>query len=357
MKKNQAPNKPLYAKNKRLKKAISSESIPSTITSLSATTVINSSTLAPIPDKLKISSVPIAISNSSISSILTSSPQSTNEAPSLRLFQLAPALSFHEFETHIPKWSAEINYKGFIKVKVVNTCTIDYFLFALWVLDKMYPAFLNLLPVIELSDILKKIINNIDLLNWNTARHLWIVEIMKYSKEPRNLRISLFGSEYDMFIKYLLIYQLHDVKQICTVSCLYNNKKISTTREVLMFKKSKDKVILNNFHLTSCQICRKEIQFELEFVYKPNIIFVESPGNLFIDEIPGSIQIGNDNFRLFCTTLHRSKHFIGVFEFDGIKYIVDDLHNKAFLMPLPNSNIIKDNYYKIFTGTSLYFKV
>ena len=122
-------------------------------------------------------------------------------------------------------------------IRVVNTCTIDYFLFALWSLQKKLPTFVNNLPAIELSVTLKEIIKCINLLKWNDAREFWIVHVMKYNRIHTNGSISLFGSEYDMFIKFLMPFQLHNLIQICKDGCLDSKKILFKERDLLIFKK------------------------------------------------------------------------------------------------------------------------
>ena len=344
MSKKQAPNYPHFIKNKRMKKK------DATTTTDSASTFFISATT-----KLTSSVSNTSITSSTTTNISASTSLSLLDSISSNNPALTSTSSFQEFQAHIPKWSAEITYKGINNIKVVNTCTIDYFLLALWSLESRH-SFLKNLTLLEPTAILKEIIANIDKLNWNRARELWIVDIMKYAKNPTSSSISLFGSEYEMFVKYLLIYQIHDAVQICDHTCLFSNKIISRAREILMLTKKNNQVMLNTFYSKTCKRCKKEIKLEFQFVNNPNILFVDSPGNLFIDEIPENIVIGINNFRLFCTTLHKRNHFIGIFEFEGQKYTVDDLHKDALLLPALNSSINRSGYYNIFTGTSLYYK-
>ena len=56
-----------------------------------------------------------------------------------------------------------------MKVKVVNTWTMDYFLFALWVLHRK-PMFLSSVSNLQPTATIKTIIGKIEKLEWNTAR-------------------------------------------------------------------------------------------------------------------------------------------------------------------------------------------
>ena len=245
----------------------------------------------------------------------------------INTYQTPIDLSLQEFEKHIPKWCAIINYKGVENIRVVNTCTIDYFLFALWSLQKKLPTFVNNLPAIELLVSLKEIINSINLLKWNDAREFWIVHVMKYNRIPTNGSISLFGSEYDMFIKYLMPYQLHNLIQICSDGCLISKKILfKKERDLLIFKKINGETKLHTFNTEkSCNKCKKDIKPEFRFLNKPNFVIIELPGDIYIDEIPPLLKIESRSFRWFCTSLNKRNHFIAVYDLDGNKYIIDDM--------------------------------
>jgi hypothetical protein len=57
-------------------------------------------------------------------------------------------------------------------IKVVNTCTIDNYLFAFWVMSQIVPNFLERLPPLEQTIAIKTIVNNIDTKDWNMAEKL-----------------------------------------------------------------------------------------------------------------------------------------------------------------------------------------
>ena len=66
-----------------------------------------------------------------------------------------------DFSEHLPKWGAKFSFRRSL-VNAVHTCTIDNYLFALWVLSK----------------IAIKLIEKIDSLQWDSARQLWYTDIM-----------------------------------------------------------------------------------------------------------------------------------------------------------------------------------
>ena len=60
---------------------------------------------------------------------------------------------------------------------------------------------------------------------------------MKLKVNPTDESLSMFGSEYDMFIKYLINFQEYKFIQKCSKNCSNDNKTINRTRDMLLFKK------------------------------------------------------------------------------------------------------------------------
>lgn len=274
---------------------------------------------------------------------------------------LSSVFSVPDFEAHIPKWGASIDYNGLKNVNVTNTCTIDYMLFALWVLHRQVPNFINTLPQLEITVTIKKIIENIQEQKWNLARQLWIVDIMKYKEKPIRNTISMFGSESEMFLKYIGIYQKHNLKQICTLNCEYTNKIINKDNYYIFFEQKNGKLQLHSYSYKKCKKCKKQILLEYEFVNNPNMLLIQTASsNVKISEIPQIIRINDNNFRVMCVTLHKDNHFIGVFELNGKRYVVDDLVQGVYELPSLETLPAKrtNNFYRyhtLDTATSIYY--
>jgi hypothetical protein len=87
------------------------------------------------------------------------------------------------FNAHIPIWGGQFTFQK-KKLNVTNTCTIDNYLFAFWVLKKIIPYFEKRLPQQSIQSIneqsiqLKEIISNIKNKNWYGARQIWYTKIM-----------------------------------------------------------------------------------------------------------------------------------------------------------------------------------
>ena len=125
-----------------------------------------------------------------------------------QLFEEQNSINIQEIKDHVPQWGGKINYQN-RKVQVFNTCTIDYFLFALWLQYKLLPNFLSMLPDIEETVVIKNIIQLINSKNWNKAKEIWINDMMQYKEKPIRNSISMFGSENEHFFKYLSEFQTH----------------------------------------------------------------------------------------------------------------------------------------------------
>ena len=121
-------------------------------------------------------------------------------------------LSIVEFKDHVPKpkWGAIIEYNT-NRVSVSNTCPIDYYLFAIWVLSKININLLDDLTNFPNTELLIDIIYNIENFNWDLARKIWIVNIMNLHQRTSRRTISLFGSEYGRFFQFIGYFQKYDL--------------------------------------------------------------------------------------------------------------------------------------------------
>ncbi len=118
------------------------------------------------------------------------------------------ALSLKEFKSHVPEWGGHIRFhENYITLS--NTCTIDYYLFSLWVMNKQNMSIFEEFKSFDSNKykLIKSITSNIEQNNWNKAKELWILKIMNYDiSYIDNNDISLFGSEDLMFFQYFSKY-------------------------------------------------------------------------------------------------------------------------------------------------------
>lgn len=392
-------NKPRYVKNKRTKKEYSSSSDSESSNSSIKTTRSTSSsesdcslsddesaheknnesisgqTSTPQPHS---SLTPLLLSSTSQSRSYSSppttpilQPQSSPDylkpkpKPEITLmhqqptFPIVPVVddSIPQFTAHKPNWSAIVNFDGRI-IKLENTCSIDNYLFALWVLSKIVDF--RRMPNLEHTPVLKDIISKIDDLEWDKAREVWVKNIMKWSPGRQN-KLCLYGSEFSRFIKYLHEYQRHELIQLCVTSCILNgNTIIRRDSEHIFFKRGPNNtVVLHSKYDEFCEKCGNLVICEINFINKPIWVFVQAD-SFKLNDLPKYILIKNVRYKFLCATLHKVNHFIGIFEINNNFYIADDLaKGVTFLPPIhqqnSNSRRNKPNYFTICTSNALYY--
>jgi hypothetical protein len=267
-----------------------------------------------------------------------------------------------DFKAHVPLWGGDIMYRN-KPVSVTNTCTIDYYLFSLWVLSKIVPNFIENLPNLKHRDKIIEIISNIESLNWNGAKELWILDVMKYNENVKNNTISLFGSEDNRFLQFLSEYQEHALIQSCNISCRENGKVIREDASKIFFKKSQNVIKLYSGYINYCKKCKKKITSQIRFKKNPSFIFIESMhSNIRFYQIPIYLTIAKIKYRLLCATVHKPGHFESIFNINEFLYLIDDLNQSTtYLTKLNSSQSIDKNDNLIFESLKvtvcLYFKM
>jgi hypothetical protein len=122
------------------------------------------------------------------------------------------------------------------QINVINTCPIDYYLFALWELSQIVSELLEKLTQLDQTVTIKTIINNIEIKNWNLARQNGYTLIMKKDLNT-NHKINFFGEVEVFFLKYIYAYQTHSLLQKCKTNCIYNgNLIISDNSAILAYR-------------------------------------------------------------------------------------------------------------------------
>lgn len=91
------------------------------------------------------------------------------------------------FVSRIPKWGGIFVDKNNnnTSISLTNTCTIDYFLLALWTTWKLSKNWdLSTQPFAQINSNIQNIINSIENLEWDRAKSIWIRDIVvKYKIE------------------------------------------------------------------------------------------------------------------------------------------------------------------------------
>jgi hypothetical protein len=263
-----------------------------------------------------------------------------------------------EIRDHIPQWGAIISYKNSKSVNVTNTCSIDYYLFAFWVLKKIDHNFFDNSIESDLTGLIKNIVKEIDENNWNSAKEIWINKVMKFNENPVNNTISLFGSEQARFLDFVYFFQKHRIVQFCNSNCNLNGYIIREDSESIFFNKINNQIILYSCFTEKCSNCNEEITTGIDFYLQNNFVFIESANNnIFISDLPKTIKIQNKTYRLLCCTVHSVGHFIGIFHLNDIFYVIDDLKNYKDSLRELNEFSNHQNLKKKSTTVSMYYLI
>jgi hypothetical protein len=288
------------------------------------------------------------------------------------LLHIPPDSLQMNFRSHIPQTSGFILYRG-IKTYVRDTCTIDYYLFAMWVLSKLIPTFTNDLPKLPLTQLLINIITHKDNLEWDMARQIWIVNIIKYKKIDQNKReISMFGSESEMFIQHLKEYQIHEFIKNCNPLCTENGQQLHRpNRQQGIVRQSNElhfeRNANNNLSLKetkpdteNCINCNHLVSIDRRFINKPNFLFIyDDISTTKVYDLPKELTIDNKRYHHLCSHGYNAalKHFVGFFEIDNNLYLVDDLGKKCDYIPSMDINLNNSKINNLPITSSLYYMI
>ena len=91
-----------------------------------------------------------------------------------------------KFISHIPKWGGVLIDKNNQKTSflISNTCTIDYYLLALWVSTKMTDLRITQTNMPELkTSLITSIIESIEANQWDRAKSIWIRDVANMNYE------------------------------------------------------------------------------------------------------------------------------------------------------------------------------
>lgn len=263
------------------------------------------------------------------------------------------------FKAHIPSWGQNIIHKNQV-IRITNTCTIDYYLFAFWVLSKLKPNYLdyyvNNKNVVEL----KKIIKYIDKNDWENSRKIYVTQVMNFI--PIDNVIDVFGTDASRVAQYFQEYQYYQIVQLCSQDCPLNNTFIvHDNSNELNFSKnpSTNKISIETFFTERCWSCGIETKADIRFKKPPSFLFLRSERrNIFIQDIPRKIKINEINFNLLCMTIFHSGHFYGVFNLNNNLYLVNDIGREIFYLSETERAKKKEleKFYSYNTTLSFYYR-
>ncbi len=205
-------------------------------------------------------------------------------------------------------------------------------------MDVLIPDFSNNIPQLEFASQIKEIIRHIDLFEWNLAREIWILDVMRYNLSNRRTHqdreINLLNSERENFLEPIRDFQLYDTEQNCTPGCPLNKMLISNNSYVMLlsWKRERQKrtgkkinVEIRNLHEGICDGCNAPIEAIKKFHNNPNFIYFDSVDEIFVEDIPLNINIDGKSYNHLCSTVYKNRHFKGIFRLENNFFVVDDI--------------------------------
>ena len=280
------------------------------------------------------------------------------------LVKVSNSLSFREFIKRIPSNGGNVevliedfydyncyeSVEKYQKLKMVNTCTIDYMLFSIWCVTKLSENAEKKFKLFKKSECkvlqyLHKISSLIEKLQWNRVKSLWILLILKL--KPENLEFSLFGTEYRFFVQYFLVFQ-----EIYFVCHKCKKEVARSIKELLFLKDSSDRFFIHQDPKEFCAQCNQPVNGK--FRLDPFYIIISANDDFYINsnslqDIPLTINIIDKTFNLLFFTFGGNsngiEHFRSIFYINRSFYVVDDLNKDLKRKLSSNAKLSQCVYY------------
>jgi hypothetical protein len=131
-------------------------------------------------------------------------------------------LSTPEFRLNIPNRGGRVFVNNSL-IKNVNTCTIDYFLFSLWLAWRLGPFEFEDNDN-DLSKHLYEIIQHIENRDWDEAKFIWAKDVIKMNFNPMR-DIDMWGTEMEIFVNFFSLLQEYTIIKTRSASCKSNNSQ------------------------------------------------------------------------------------------------------------------------------------
>ena len=263
-----------------------------------------------------------------------------------------------QFREHIPSWGGTSNFNyedegerfkiSNKRFRFVNTCTVDYYLLAMWSASKLSPIINEYLLNNSKSQVICKLIKLIDDKQWNKAKTLWFFEILGIENlniKPRSTVCS-FGSEYQFFSKYVQFLQEFSMIEICD-KCNYDCSP-RVKQNHLILREHFNKLVLNIQTKSLCPSCGFEVNRKVNFVNgEPCWLICEIDAELrvSVSSLPRKLSLNRREYKLLCATYNSNAHFIGIFLLNNKFYIVNDLNPQNIQEGCPKRKLTNCFYY------------
>jgi hypothetical protein len=257
----------------------------------------------------------------------------------------------------LPEWGGKIKMKMneleinlFIKYnnyKIVDTCTIDYFLlaisFSVIINDKLTPLFIktsadNSQLILKIEQIIQFVLKN----EWDSAKSIWILDVLELI--PKRCRFSTFGEEFDFFIKYVKEIQL--INYFCK-SC---NIIFYTNDEIYFEFDENMNLTFSLNEVRNCCFCNCDKNVIKKFHHTPCWLFIQNlirtnQQKLTAYDLPSEIFFDDHKYLFFMCTYLVGAHFKSIIKIQERFYGFDDLNPTILDDFIPKHNVSSCFYY------------
>lgn len=264
------------------------------------------------------------------------------------------------FLSRLPIWGGEsiqqpLNSRSKQKkLTFLNTCSIDYFLLCLWLSKQLCNDWISINDYDNkvLVNKINNVVQFISELDWTNAKMTWIIDICRIQVFKN--QYDCYASEYESFIRHLNFLQKYQL--YCSNEKCESSNECEKMGDQLNFRKYKDSV--NLIFFPQCSSCKSKLSC-LKFFKKPIFLFVQTlyPLNpslndyISFNEIPKTLFLDNNEYKLICTTLHfsssslNSDHFCAIFNLNNKQFFIDNLITPAYEETIPDEQKITTCFY------------
>ena len=201
-------------------------------------------------------------------------------------------------------------------------------------------ALIDLTQENKIARYFQKIIDLIDIFEWDRARSLWILAVPVELK-PVNWKFSLFGLQTSFFVDKYLSFQ--ELIFTCVDCPFFSN----TVNEYYFKQNINGDLILNCSFEQACKGCKKMVL--ARFKFKPFGVFISIFDKISFTDLPPTVKILDKTFCLLCisfaTTSNSVQHFKSLYYVQKSFYEVDDLYPNQLFKNLPQKPSISYCFY------------
>jgi hypothetical protein len=209
------------------------------------------------------------------------------------------SVTFRSFSLKIPKWGGSIevnasdfgelfsNFSIYNDMPIIKTCTIDYFLLAVWSAHLLSSKVRDIFSTRESDSLIKYLSKIVDLIdnpisNWNRAKTIRTLIINKL-EHNKSLAFDCWDSTYNIFYKH---FKQHQAIQFKCEKCNSSVRSDQVTLNLLKDENNNCYIDLDGFK--KCLECNLFVNGK--FVSKPFCLFVEvcekSLNKIKLDDLP-----------------------------------------------------------------------